>query len=314
MNARIARRVAPAAALLTPQRRRCIPRIVATGMVALALTGCGAASHSTPSTGPAATTGPSATAKHDMDKRTRLYISALSQCHFYVAAWSALSPFASDAVALSSVTAEAKTACDDASSTITSEADFDDQAVGAFATVEKCKNGLGDFSDYIDTGAPSKAASAQVKLADCTAFFTPALAAINNRRAASDLPKLSEAGKAIHVAKTTTPAPAAGRTTVSCRVGQTTGDRHEGLLYSLEITMTKPLEDGYMPRCGVADYTADAAWGEDGINPRSFTVGGARWTLGRVTCTYRDAGSGDNQYIAGRCAHGTTVVTFGMGN
>jgi hypothetical protein len=178
--------------------------------------------------------------------------------------------------------------------------------------VDTCKSALGNYSDYIDTGEPSKAVSAQNKMAQCTAWFTQALMQINQRRAVYGLPRLRENGDAVRAAKKVAPSPINGGRTVSCRVGQYVTDRTQGLMYNLRITMAAQREDGYMSRCGVADITADLAWDHPGPGHTSaFNVGGTRWELGRVTCIYRTP---DNSDTIARCTHGhgagVTIVTY----
>jgi hypothetical protein len=69
----------------------------------------------------------------------------------------------------------------------------------------------------------------------------------------------------------------------------------------LRIKMRKSKADGYAPRCLVAEATAAEAQrgAADGKPPAELNVYGARWGVGKYTCTY-EAKTG---YTQAQCRH-----------
>ena len=69
----------------------------------------------------------------------------------------------------------------------------------------------------------------------------------------------------------------------------------------LRIKMRKSKADGYAPRCLVAEATAAEAQrgAADGKPPAELNVYGARWGVGKYTCTY-EAKTG---YTHAQCRH-----------
>lgn len=75
----------------------------------------------------------------------------------------------------------------------------------------------------------------------------------------------------------------------------------------LRIRMQARKLDDYLPRCELASFIATDANGR-----KHFQEHGARWFLGRVTCSYRYGPTGkvDRIAIHTRCQHARIVVRF----